>query len=165
PIAALFQVVPICVFHDTGPVFGCFEGTRNDTLQDIETWTYDLTSQSRMLWLTGSIRVGKSAIAMSLAFHLSDTGKLITKEHPGQSDAMAGIAAAIASCLSFFSADARKYLSRTIRSDPSILRAALDLQWQKLVLDTLAHVTERPSFRPLIIIDGLDACNSKPDQL
>ncbi|KAF8654673.1 hypothetical protein AX16_003463 [Volvariella volvacea WC 439] len=170
PIAALFQAIPPRVLHDDAPLSECFEGTRKDILQDIESWSYDTTSQSRILWLTGSFRVGKSTIAMTLAFKLFDSGRLIgdfffNKRHPGQSDAITGIAVALASRISFFSADARAYLSSTIRSDRSILVAPLDLQWRKLVLDTLTQVTERPSFRPLIIIDGLDGCNNIQDQL
>ncbi|KAF8654680.1 hypothetical protein AX16_003470 [Volvariella volvacea WC 439] len=74
-------------------------------------------------------------------------------------------AVAIAYRLSFLSKQAYDIILRTIQDDPSILQAHIRDQWERLVLNTLRKVEDRPSFRPLLVLDGLDECKSQDDQL
>ncbi|KAF8651924.1 hypothetical protein AX16_004569 [Volvariella volvacea WC 439] len=170
PIDALYEAFTPQVRHESGIVDRCLEGTRIGVISDIVSWIQDVTSTSRILWLTGSIRVGKTCIAATVAKKFFDEKQLmgdyfLMDRKPGRSDSVSGIAVAIALRLCFFSEEAHQYITRTVRDDPTVLQAHTEVQWQKLVLDTLQSVTKRQDFRPVIVLDGVEGCKPQEDQV
>jgi hypothetical protein len=55
------------------PTAECMDGTREDIMAKIDEWCDDLDASSNILWISGFLGVGKSAIARKLATRLKSS--------------------------------------------------------------------------------------------
>ena len=124
-----------------------------------------------MMWLYGSAGVGKSAIAQTVAEMCYDSGFLIasfffSRNSPGRSDAKRLIAT-IAYQLALSIPEARADIERAVENDPSLMSKSLDTQVHTLIatpLINIVHKSPSSSLKRLIILDGLDECDSSTTQ-
>ncbi|KAL0570102.1 hypothetical protein V5O48_011862 [Marasmius crinis-equi] len=152
----------------------CLEGTRIEVLRVIHEWRTSNSDVPPILWLSGPVGVGKTAIAMTVAKSCEEDG-LIESFFFFRSDSMrnnpSALMLTIAHGLGMRIPRLEPLISGRITTDPKILEATLEMQFQELILKpSLAQ--EDPGISPitpsnpnLVIIDGLDECGGSADQL
>ena len=122
-----------------------------------------------ILWMYGPAGAGKSAIAHDIA-HRCDLEKLLlasfffSRSDPARSSAKFLIAT-IAYQIAITIPGTREKIVFTIEQDPLILTRSLEAQVTALIVEPLREPLEAgyfiaPTSRRLIIIDGLDECDS-----
>jgi hypothetical protein len=140
------------------------EGTRTDILQEIYAWARD-SSQSNILWLSGSPGAGKSAIATTVVSHLLKQQSTVAF-HFERGHAVLGDPAALWCTVAFGLAS----------HDPALQKDIVDVLMDPTVdLDTgikdhFKHLIEGPLTRNcaallaklpvVVVVDALDECNS-----
>ena len=122
-----------------------------------------------ILWMYGPAGAGKSAIAHEIA-RRCDLEKLLlasfffSRSDPQRSNAKSLIAT-ISYQIAVNIAGTREKIAATIEGDPLILTRSLEAQLMALIIDPLreplgAGYFNAPTSRRLIIIDGLDECDT-----
>ncbi|KAJ7662157.1 hypothetical protein DFH06DRAFT_366430 [Mycena polygramma] len=136
----------------------CHIETRRDALAVLYRWATDSASTGRILCVHGPVGVGKSAIFGTLAERLHAAGRLgasfvFHRSHSPQKNARAFFCI-IAYQLAINIPPLRASISRAVRKNPGIVRDAMDVQLQELILQPCRDIM-LPN--PLVlIIDGLD---------
>ncbi|KAF5371784.1 hypothetical protein D9758_003384 [Tetrapyrgos nigripes] len=131
-------------------------------------------------WLYGQAGVGKSAIAQTLSesFDGSQGSRhlaasfFFSRTNPIRSSPtylFTSIALSLAFCTG--GPDLRSAIDNSVKDDPAILSASIDIQFRKLVVDPLQNLLQREEWRKqcqtlpqLVIIDGLDECGDSDSQ-
>jgi len=154
----------------------CHPDTRTAVLNDIVSWVQLDGRETDILWLHGPVGVGKTAIAQTIAEICQDNGELAAAFFfsRGKVDCnnerllIPTFAYQIAQSLDIF----RPYLSAAILQDPrQVFGKSLAAQIRQLLLQPLKHAMAHrqigqrvASWPKLIIIDGLDECQSEVAQ-
>ena len=135
-------------------------------------WTLGLGVDDKnavILWMYGPAGAGKSAIAHDIA-HRCDLEQLLlasfffSRSDPTRSTAKS-LVATIAYQIAINIPGAREKIAANIEQDPLILTRSLEAQVASMIVKPLREPVESgyfstPSSRRLIIIDGLDECDT-----
>ncbi|KAF8664198.1 hypothetical protein AX16_000792 [Volvariella volvacea WC 439] len=139
----------------------CHPQTRKTITADIFAWAIDLLASTYVLWLTGSVGTGKSAIAHRVA-------QLLHERDPRL----------LAGTFFFWRGDpSRNHLGTFVPTLAYQLAIALpeaaiysqgcsrEYQWNALILEPLQMAAlPATNYRSVFIIDGLDECGTAEDQ-
>jgi len=136
---------------------GCFRGTREVVLNEIESWTNDF-DKSPVFWLNGLAGTGKSTIAQTIAERAFADGLLgasffCSRDFEDRSD-LRFIFPTLAFQLAHKFPGFRAHLVRLLQYNPDIVDEKLLKQMEKMVVEPLrlAEVST------VIVIDALDEC-------
>ncbi|KAF9459488.1 hypothetical protein BDZ94DRAFT_1117728, partial [Collybia nuda] len=156
-------------FHDSqerDPPPRCLEGTRIAILKDIYDWIS--TSNEQILWVSGPVGSGKSAVAQTVAEACAQdkilAGSFFFLHGAQGRDTPDRLVASISYQIVTKIPEKRKELGILIERDLSILHKPLLFQFQNLVIplfDTTPKIPVTSSCPPkpfLVILDGLDEC-------
>jgi hypothetical protein len=154
----------------------CHEDTRSVLLTQISNLvdtSNDLSSSSdRILWLQGPAGAGKTAVAQTLSEIYAQrkrlAGSFFFSRGKGQSGNAQFFVSTVCYQLALSFPEIRYHISSVVAHDPSLLHQSLDVQFQKLITETFQSQKSTSTLAPpenfLIIIDGLDECDSESDQ-
>ncbi|KAF8653686.1 hypothetical protein AX16_003836 [Volvariella volvacea WC 439] len=151
----------------------CHPETRRSIVSDIKPWVTDIYSASYILWLKGPVGTGKSAIARRVCeeFHEEDprllAGSFFFWRHDNDRNSLKRFAPTIAYRILVVMPEAGRIIEEVILQDPSVLDMTPEYQWNALVVKPLYRVLSMvvtPSQRSLIVIDGLDECDTPSSQ-
>ncbi|KAF9545405.1 hypothetical protein CPC08DRAFT_700183 [Agrocybe pediades] len=177
--ARLLENVATAALHDSVHVVDppkCYPNTRVAIIQNTIDWTLGIAEELKgkpILWLKGAAGAGKSAIARSVAERCSDEGLLLgtfffraadsTRNHVGK------LVATLSYQISIILPEFRDTVAAVIEDDPLIFDRSIRTQFSTLIIRPLSIVltnrTASSTVTPrLIIIDGLDECNSVDSQ-
>jgi NACHT domain len=144
----------------------CMQGTREEIIKEIESWLDDIDAPN-ILWLSGSPGAGKSAIASSLVSRLTNRHQLGSRFFFKRGEMMLGDPASlwrtVAHDLARFDPSLAKNLVKVMmetKVDPGMPDIALHFQYlikEPLQMTYNGLLSAR---LPVIIIDGLDECDS-----
>ena len=171
----LQKAVASSAFHNSGDVVDppkCHPNTRIAVINKIMDWILGLgvdDQRAVILWMYGPAGAGKTAIAHDIA-HRCNLEKLLlasfffSRADPARSNAKSLIAT-IAYQIAINMPGTREKMVASIEQDPLILTRSLEAQATALIIDPLREPLEAGYFnvaasRRLIIIDGLDECDT-----
>ncbi|KAJ3552718.1 hypothetical protein NP233_g12813 [Leucocoprinus birnbaumii] len=152
-------------FHDSSdryPPPRCHYDSRQELRKTITDWATGQSeaSEKLLLWMHGPFGVGKSAVAQNSAEALAGLMRLAASlffSRPNRRNDSNRIFTSIAYQLALRSPPLSDILDRIIMSNPTILTAALPIQFQELIVKPLlqlAQVTGLDGWT--IILDGFD---------
>ncbi|KAF5357810.1 hypothetical protein D9756_001264 [Leucocoprinus leucothites] len=152
----------------------CHPGTRKSIQEKLLKWLLDIPHEWRMIWLFGPAGVGKSAVAQTFAEAAKDQRLLAASyffsstRGEKRSDPLRVIPT-VAYQMTIHSDPCKSAIARKLASDPSILDATLEVQFQGLVEEPflqLASHQAQPFGKSLhvIVVDGLDECSDDEAQ-
>src|SRR5580658_1121775 len=143
----------------------CVSGTNVSLIDEIVRWLPGTTSNGqvrseRIFLLLGRPRCGKSAISHTIGERLQKEGRLgsaifLARDVEGRNSAQA-IFSTMARHLAAFDDKIKEGISQAIDKDPNLPTAALELQFQDLIVGPTRNLTIIGPV--LLIIDGLDEC-------
>ncbi|KAJ7074624.1 hypothetical protein C8F01DRAFT_970318 [Mycena amicta] len=146
----------------------CHPETRVAVQDAVQSWAMSGSEEGPgVLWLYGPAGAGKSAIAQTMAEHWSASGNLaaaffFARWRDGGGDG-AKLFPTLAYQLAICLPGLRRLIGRAMKVDPGICGKTLELQARGLIRDPFLgsqlHLTPH-----LVIIDGLDECDSKVAQ-
>ncbi|KAK7020222.1 hypothetical protein VNI00_017790 [Paramarasmius palmivorus] len=152
----------------------CHPETREEILKTLSTWIL-AKNRSRIMWVYGTVGVGKSAIAQTLCEKFADSclaaSFFFSRTDPSRNHIdrfVATIAHQLATAKSFFVRHwARRAIRAAIKHDQDILRhSAIESTFRTLVLGpytTIPRIFQ--VYTPnVLIVDGLDECLHIPSQ-
>jgi len=171
----LQQSVATRAFHNSGDIVDppkCHPHTRIAVINNIMSWIYGLWEEDRnavILWFYGPAGAGKSAIAGNIA-ERCDLEKILlaafffSRSDPTRNNPKSLIAT-IAYQITTNLPETRAKMIAFIDRDPLILFRSLEAQVEALIVEPLRELLDAgyftaPSSRRLIIIDGLDECDT-----
>ena len=139
---------------------GCLRGTRENVLNEIESWTKDF-DKSPVFWLNGLAGTGKSTIAQTVSEWAFADGLLgasffCSRDFKDRSD-LRFIFPTLASQLAHNYLEFRSVLVPLLRSNPDVVHESLYSQMRKLIVEPLGSV-DVPT---VIVIDALDECKDE----
>ena len=146
----------------------CKQGIHKHVINQIVGWA-EKDCTCSICWLYGPAGTGKSSIAHTIATHFIDKGWVALTfffscgraNHIAITKLFATLAYLLA--VSKVLPAAQQAIGQAIQEDPSILTANFETQFHNLVVDPiLASAQSLPKI--IIIIDGLDECDSSPHQ-
>ncbi|KAF9444817.1 hypothetical protein P691DRAFT_778006 [Macrolepiota fuliginosa MF-IS2] len=149
---------------------GCFEGTREEYIRSITGWGRGdwKARQARVLWLHGPAGVGKSAVAQTCAKDMgSRLGATFFFSRPnGWNDPATFIPTIVYQLATKYPAY-RDRVDAIILHDSLVLGKTIDVQFHELLVEPVRELRNQESEIGediVIIIDGLDECDSKDAQ-
>jgi len=136
---------------------GCLRGTREDVLNEIESWTKDF-KKSPVFWLNGLAGTGKSTIAQTVAERVFADGLLgasffCSRDFEDRSD-LHSIFPTLAFQLAHKYHDFRSHLVPLLRSNPDIVDESLYNQMERLIVEPL----QSADVPTVILVDAIDEC-------
>ncbi|KAJ3537222.1 hypothetical protein NMY22_g5685 [Coprinellus aureogranulatus] len=151
----------------------CFPGTRQDVIQDVQTWVNSSLKKGHILWIYGFGGCGKSAIAREVARHFDDKGQLAAAffffRGAGDRSGTSRFATTIASQMARAIPATTSYIKAALKKDPGLRLSttSLTVQFDGLVYgpikatgwDRLVASLRKKPF--LIVLDGLDECEDR----
>ncbi|KAJ3560596.1 hypothetical protein NP233_g10730 [Leucocoprinus birnbaumii] len=142
----------------------CYPDTRTRFLDDLQTRIY---SGTRVIWLYGPAGAGKSTImqtlAETIAASLACSTLFFSRLHKRQD--CKKIFTTIAYNFACVNVEYRRFLRDRLSSDPGFLAKSLEEQFKRLFILPFLNNRAVSNAKPwVIMIDGLDECNSEPDQ-
>lgn len=144
----------------------CHPGTREWLTKKIKDWLYDEQRKWDLLWLYGPAGVGKSAVAQTLAEYCLENGRLgaafFFSRTNDRSD-YARLWITIAYQLAVRVPEYQVAVAKQIAADPALLKKAPPVQFKRLIVEPLSRISPRSKI--LIILDGLDECETEDAQL
>ncbi|KXN82333.1 hypothetical protein AN958_02681 [Leucoagaricus sp. SymC.cos] len=152
----------------------CHPRTRTLLRQKTGIWLMDATSVQRILWITGPVGVGKSAIGQSLAEQYHQIARLGASIFFSRSlhgnEVVQKVVPTLACQLAAQFPEYRALITTSLLADPSVLEKDLRSQFQEFIVNPLQELqTEQLLYSPqnplVIILDGLDACGTKVAQV
>lgn len=151
----------------------CHEGTRKAVLKDISSWISDITKDTLILWLSAPAGSGKSAILQKIAEEFDDSGRLAASFFFSRTAAKRNTENHLISTIAYQLAtsipSARRFIEEAVDHDPSIFGRTLQVQLERLIIQPLVHASLDPQsgahWPTLIVIDGLDECDGKENQV
>jgi len=140
-------------------------------------WIHGLDPETRsalVMWLYGPAGSGKSAIGRSIAERCYEEGILLASYFFSRSDPTrnhgGSFIATIAYQISIHFPDIRDHLIGTIHRDPLIFTRSLDAQILALIVEPMRDRIDAGYFNTtdiarLVVIDGLDECEGRENQV
>ncbi|KAF9461835.1 hypothetical protein BDZ94DRAFT_1220850 [Collybia nuda] len=132
-------------------------------------------SEKRIFWLQGPAGAGKSAIAQTIAEIFEEkqmlAGSFFFARGKGGCDNVQSFVATLCYWLCLVYPKKRREVGRIVLHDQSVLYQTLDIQFQKLIAEPFRRSktsSTHPYWRSrrfVVVIDGLDECDSEHDQL
>jgi Cdc6-like AAA superfamily ATPase len=152
-----------------GDIQRCHPKTRRAILQQISDWVDDPSPNSQILWLGGSVGVGKTAVARTICETLNEQGRLAGDFffcRVGGISRANTLFATIACQLAIAAPEIRQKIHEAFELDPTVIYKAIEVQLQKLIVEPLLFLFKiHPETLPFVIaIDGLDECQNRRDQ-
>ncbi|ESK83762.1 nwd2 [Moniliophthora roreri MCA 2997] len=145
----------------------CHPKTRRDVLKLLLDWIRGDSSHS-IMWLYGPAGAGKSAIAQTIAETAQDQNMLAASFFFWRGDRKRNnpkyIFLSLAHDLAHSIPELREHIERAIRANPRILKASLEDQFQKLILEPCKTLSQARRHRGVLVIDGLDECDGSRAQ-
>ncbi|KAH7318894.1 hypothetical protein B0J17DRAFT_621863, partial [Rhizoctonia solani] len=166
---------------------GCTIGTRETEIKSLLEWART-PSSGRIYWMNGIGGTGKTTIAYSICEKLNGTSNFTeTSGVDGYLDIddatkpynafilgasffcsrvipecrrAQNIIPTIAYQLCRYSASFRSALDKTLQSDPDVSTRALNIQYQKLIVEPLTTVQDTLPTNFIVVIDALDECEN-----
>ncbi|KAF8988964.1 hypothetical protein BDQ17DRAFT_1414533 [Cyathus striatus] len=158
--------------HDAGERYDapkCHPETRKAVLNNIMSWVNSDSETTRIMWLYGAAGAGKSAIAQSIAEECHNMGKLAASFFFSRFEAGRNkkdrLIATIAFQLCVSVPATKEYIIKNIEKNPNIFTANIGTQMQTLVVEPFNLASSTDTTPGLIIIDGLDECEVRKDQV
>ena len=166
-------------FHDSDERFlapRCYPHTRDDVLTTITDWIHASGKKERLMWLCGPAKVGKSAIAQTIADRCNDANILMasfffSRNYAKRSD-KSYLIPTIAYQLTVSIPEIRKKVWDVLRNDPLILSRSLEAQAKALIVRPLTEAAlgdvddpDQGSPPRLVILDGIDECKGDEIQI
>ncbi|KAJ7880937.1 hypothetical protein B0H13DRAFT_1630200, partial [Mycena leptocephala] len=149
---------------DSFPQPRCHPETRTEMLDGLYKWATRGNSYRSIRWLHGPVGAGKSAIMQTLCRKLQDAGYLggaffFKRGHSTRGNAKV-LFATLAYQLALNNRHLKPLISQRVEDDPSIVGRDMDVQLHKLIVEPLRDATP-----PILLIDGLDECDTHRAQL
>ena len=168
----------------------CLPKTREKAIEHLLNWIMS-PGEHPLLWLTGTVGVGKTAIAITVAKICQENGRLVTSFFFFRADPKRNNPSALSHFIAYGLMSTipllRAPIEQRVSRDPRILQARMEDQFRELVVKPLAHGQLPPSPTPpkpsppqkkprkksrvvetllpyLVIIDGLDECADEQTQ-
>ncbi|KAG8770863.1 hypothetical protein FRC12_004014 [Ceratobasidium sp. 428] len=150
----------------------CMHGTRTNIIQNIAGWAqsfnglHGFASSENLLWLHGHAGLGKSAIATSVCQLLDDKHLLAAsffckRDDPQRRDPQRVLATVIHG-LAVHNRSYADALTSQIQQDGSLCTSPKQMQYEKLIRDTLGSSAMAPPGTGLVVIvDALDECDDE----
>jgi len=133
----------------------CLPGTRVDILRTLFTSLTDLTADRNIVWLRGPAGSGKSTILNTLAhyaFQLCRRGAFLFWERSKtDNDEPQRVIHTLAHQLARFDPIFAQELETQIKTRPHVMESLLDSQFQYLLVEPLAALTEKHDVGPVIV--------------
>ncbi|KAJ7058585.1 hypothetical protein C8F01DRAFT_294794 [Mycena amicta] len=148
----------------------CHPQTRVAVQEAIQSWAMsDSDERPNVLWLYGPAGAGKSAIAQTMAERWSASGDLaaaffFARWRNGGGDG-AKLFPTLAYQFALSSPDLKRLIGRAMEDDPGICNKTLKEQARVLIRDRFIDLGWDYSTPHLVVIDGLDECDSKVVQI
>lgn len=146
----------------------CHPGTRSSIISRLHEWREDPERKQSLVWLRGSAGVGKSAIMQTFAEDLSSSvslGVALFLSKPNRRSDPARVFPSLAYQLAIRNTAYKNYVSGLISQDPSILRKSMAQQFSRLISEPFSSAEFSYDHQTrLILIDGLDECDSERAQ-
>ncbi|KAF8150920.1 hypothetical protein B0H34DRAFT_156525 [Crassisporium funariophilum] len=169
---ALSQAVSHGAIHDSSerfPPAKCHPDTRREVLKLIEEWVADPEPSSFVFWLYGPAGSGKTAILQSIAemcFGLNGWlgGSFFFSRGKLGREQGHFLFMTIAYQLALNVPGLREHVNRIMCIQPALHTKSMEVQLRSLIIDALAQLESRPQHTPVVIIDGLDECESHGTQ-
>ncbi|KAL0569371.1 hypothetical protein V5O48_012595 [Marasmius crinis-equi] len=176
-VAGLFTVLKIPGEGASHRAEGNFQreralsGTREGVLGMIHDWRKDRNPNVPICWVSGSLGVGKSTIALTVATQCQRDNELITSFlfdtrkrplHPGKESATSvnpfALVLTIAEDLQQKIPSLRDSIVKAVSNDPDFLSYAPEVQFKVLILEPLLapEIWSNTNHPDLVIIDGMD---------
>jgi hypothetical protein len=153
------------------PLRTSMPGTNESLIDEVIRWLPGTTSTNqvhaeRIFFLLGRPHCGKSTVSHTIAQRLREEGRLgsaifLARNAEGRNGAQA-IFSTMASDLAAFDEKIKEGISQAIDRDPSLPTAALERQFQGLIVGPTRNLTIIGPV--LLILDGLDACQDVPER-
>ena len=163
--------------HNSGHDFDapkCHPGTRLAVIKAIIDWAagvHDNPRKKDIAWVTGAAGAGKSAIGRSICERCAEEGSLLASFFFGGSDStrnhVGSLVPTLVTQICRFRPAVRQTVANIMDNDPLILNMSLRDQLSALLIGPLLSAfSNEPRLAPhVIVIDGLDECNSHTGQL
>ncbi|TFK32946.1 hypothetical protein BDQ12DRAFT_658604 [Crucibulum laeve] len=145
----------------------CHPETRLAVLDKIEKWTVDRSASSTIMWLSGPVGAGKSAIAQTVCERSGSADKLAAafffSRTTSDRNTDKTLVATIASQLRTSIPEARLHIDKVVENDVSIFSKSIATQFDLLIKNPLSEAAScahniSTGSRDLVVIDGLDEC-------
>ncbi|KAF5329183.1 hypothetical protein D9611_013195 [Ephemerocybe angulata] len=177
-LKVLAKNVASSAIHDSDERFNaprCMPETRTEAQEEILNWIsepYNDTAAEKILWVTGPVGTGKTAILSSIAERCKEKGHLAASFFfsPFSADRRC-LTATLASQLLEHRGlrGIREHILSALQHYPFVLTKNLKQQFDTLILGPLLELKQRGGLSttaPLLIllIDGLEECDSEPSQ-
>jgi hypothetical protein len=160
--------------HDSSaryPPPKCHPETRETLRGEIFNWIFNSLRIWRMFYVLGPAGVGKSAVAQTVADDCQEAeclGASCFISRPNHRNDPDGVIPTLAYQLAVKHSAYKRIISHKLAHDPTILRKTRRVQFEELLIDPFRIImtqdgsaTQKPL---LIIIDGLDECESQGAQ-
>ncbi|KAJ7930620.1 hypothetical protein B0H13DRAFT_1595304, partial [Mycena leptocephala] len=169
-INILHRAVALEALYDSADGFPqprCHPETRTKMLDDLYEWATSGNSVRPIRWLHGPAGAGKSAIMQTLCQRLQGTGHLggaffFEQGHSTRGNAKV-LFATLAYQLALNNRHLKPLISQSIEDDPSIVGRDMDGQLHGLIIELCKSL--RLSASPILLIDGLDKCDTHRAQV
>lgn len=149
----------------------CHPDTRKSLRGRLVKWITVPDRQWKMVWVSGLAGVGKSAIAQTIAEDMERLGRIVAVfffSRPNHLNDPDCVVPTLAYQLATRHPHYKHIITQRIADDPMILEKNIRFQFKALITEPFQQLmTQHPSTvrQPiLIILDGLDECNSKEAQ-
>jgi hypothetical protein len=145
--------------------YGCAAGTRIKVLEDMRHWMENPVD-TQICYLTGIARIGKTAIANTVANIASDVNCLGATFFVSRLSRFSGDYENVISTLAFQLAmvpGLRSHLIAVLDANPDVAKASIAVQAQKLIFEVLQTMVSKPPSYFLIVLDALDECKQDED--
>ena len=170
-LARLFQASAKDAAYDSlgrHPPSKCHPGTRLDIIGTIEHWIMSTTGPA-VFWLHGPAGSGKSAIAQTICESSAERDQLLAsfffKRGSPDRAGIRNFTPTLAFHVAMSRTDLRQPIGDAIEADFGILHRSTLTQFLKLIIEPLRSSTHSQSAPFLLVIDGLDECEDKDDQM
>ncbi|KAF8987941.1 hypothetical protein BDQ17DRAFT_1483161 [Cyathus striatus] len=160
--------------HDAGERYDaprCHPETRKAVLNNIMSWINSDNEATRIMWLYGPAGAGKSAISQTTAEECYNEGKLAASyffsKFGARQNKKDGLVATIAYQLCVSVPAMKEHIIKNIEINLNIFKTNIRVQMQALVVEPFKLMNSEHSTCStprLIIIDGLDECQTRKDQ-
>ncbi|KAJ7660303.1 hypothetical protein DFH06DRAFT_393268 [Mycena polygramma] len=146
----------------------CHPGTRESVLDTLRGWSRDDSPHALLMWLYGCAGMGKSAIVQTFAAECQEDGILgasffFRRGDPGRGN-WKGLFPTLAYQLAASFPQLRDALRQAVEADKLVFGQAMRHQFQKSIVAPFEQSPHLP-FRPIVVVDGLDECEDRSDQV
>ncbi|KAF9444582.1 hypothetical protein P691DRAFT_677324 [Macrolepiota fuliginosa MF-IS2] len=147
----------------------CSGRTRMVSKNEIYHWLYSVDRQYNMLWLSGPAGVGKSAVAQDIGEFMLSSGFIGAAVFLSRSRRVHDSERLIVLIAGQLASKIRSYnqaLMLVLEENPTVFGKGKKILFEKLLVEPFSTLKHWPKYRTyLIIIDGLDECRGKMEQV